>query len=128
MKRLLFAAAVAAYIVAGFFLQRARAQEVEVSVGLICDTQKQVESYVEKFTTAEETLAAVNLEANDPQACIVTKFAYVQGNDLSVVKNRLGSFWVVEIVVVGVETHQGMMQLQPALFYSLRKVQEDRGA
>lgn len=101
-----------------------RAQEVEVSVGLVCDTPLQVASYLDKYTTPAETLAAVNQEANDPNACIIARVAYVQGAVLTEVRTPKGAFKVIEIVVVGVETARGMMQLVPALFYSMLRVNE----
>jgi hypothetical protein len=47
----------------------ARAQKIEVSTGVFCDTQKQVERLVALFDgNAEKAMTAVNAEENDPTA------------------------------------------------------------
>ena len=105
-----------------FLAVPASAQEVEVGTGLICDTQQQAEQFVTGFTgNTAATLAAIN---QGSMACAVVAVAYVRGAQVSVVRNRQGTFSVTEILVVGVPTPAGIQPVTATKQYTLFKVAE----
>src|ERR1700758_5009842 len=83
----------------------ARAYEIETGALMICDTQKQIERYVQVFDGNPRTaIRAVNTEENDPNACALADVSYVQGPDVGNGRSSSHAFRIVPIVVVGVST------------------------
>ena len=100
-------------------------QEVRVGTSVICDTQQQMERFVAVFDgDADAALATVNKEAGDPNACGVATMAYVVGGELSKARNKEGTFQIVKVVVVGMNTQAGFRAVVPAQFVSLLKIDE----
>ena len=105
----------------------ARAQEVEVGTGLICDTQEQVERFVSLYDgDAQSTVNSVNAAEHDPTACAVSTMAYVRGPQLATARNKDMAFQIVPILVLGVVTEAGVKSMTPAPFFSLFEVEELR--
>jgi hypothetical protein len=103
----------------------ARAHEVETGPILVCDTQKQVERYVQLFDgNPQVAISSVNAEANDQNACAMVDVAYVQGPPLELARSKSHAFRVVPIVVVGMNRPTGFQRLQPVLVFTLVKVKE----
>ena len=103
----------------------AQAQEVEVTSGLICDTQKQVEQFVALYDgNARETAEKVNAAENNPTACVVSGMAYVRGRELKTARTKDTTFQIVPILVVGVVTEKGIQAVAPARFFSAIEVKE----
>lgn len=103
----------------------ARAQEVEVASGLICDTQKQVEQFVALYDgNARETAEKVNAAEHNPTACVVSTMAYVRGRELATARTRETTFQIVPILVLGVITQNGIQAVAPARFFSAIEVKE----
>lgn len=100
------------------------AQEPEYGVGLLCDTQEQTERFVRDFTTTEATLALINAEA--PGACGIGHVAFYRGKEVSVVRNRQGSYSVVEIMVIAGVTPYGLRPVPPTKQYTLLPSQEEK--
>jgi hypothetical protein len=50
--------------------------------------------------------------------------AYVRGAKVGTARSKAGTFEVVEVLVVGVETQRGLMQASSALYFTLFKVEE----
>src|SRR5258705_1952895 len=60
----------------------AYAYETATGAVMICDTQKQVERYVQLFDgDPEVAIRAVNTEENSPNACALVDVSYVEGPD-----------------------------------------------
>lgn len=103
----------------------ARAQNVEVGTGIVCDTQKQMERFVALFhDDAEAAVKAVNAEENDPNACVVGTIAFVRGPDIATARTRNATFQIVRVLVVGIFTAAGFRATVPAAFFSAEKVEE----
>lgn len=103
----------------------AKAQEVEVTSGLICDTQKQVEQFIALYDgNARATAERVNLAENNPTACVVSGMAYVRGRELATARIKDTTFQIVPILVVGVVTEKGIEAVAPARFFSAIEVKE----
>jgi hypothetical protein len=103
----------------------ARAQEVEVGTGVVCDTQKQMERFVSLLDgDAEAAVQAVNAEAGDPNACVTGTIAYVRGPEITTVKTQNATFQIVRILVVGILTDAGFRATVPAALFSVERTEE----
>ncbi len=103
----------------------ARAQEIHVGTGMVCDTQKQVERFVALFDgDARTTMNAVNAEENDPTACVVGTLAYIRGPEVGTATTKNGTFHIVRVLVVGVLTEGGFRAAVPTAFFTVEKVDE----
>ena len=102
-----------------------RADEVETSTGVICNTAKQMERFV-MLNDADPPSAvrAVNAEVHDPTACAVASLAFVRGGNPVTVRKRDATFQIVPILVVGVVTPDGVRGIIPAVYFSLFRVEE----
>jgi hypothetical protein len=103
----------------------AKAYEVESGAVTICDTQGQVERYVQLYDGKPEmAIGAVNTEEHNPTACALVNVSYVQGPELGIVRGREHAFQIMPIVVVGVNTPNGYRRAPPALFFTPVKIVE----
>src|SRR5262245_20987235 len=110
------------------FYLPARAHEVETGTGVICDTREQAQRLA--LLLDEDTQAAissVNAEVHDPTACALATVAYVRGAKAGTTRSKAGTFEIVEVLVVGVETRRGLQNASPAIYFTLFKI-EERGA
>ncbi len=103
----------------------AHAYETETGAVMICDTQKQVERYVQVFDgNPRAAIRAVNTEENDPNACALADVTYVQGPDVGMARSNSHAFRIVPIAIVGVNTARGAAPVKPALFFTPVEVKE----
>jgi hypothetical protein len=103
----------------------ARADEIETSTGVICNTQRQIERFVAlNDADPRSAIRAVNAEEQDPSACAVASLAFVRGGSPVTVKKKDATFQIVPILVVGVVTPEGVRGVVPAVYFSLFKVEE----
>jgi hypothetical protein len=97
----------------------AHAYEIESGSVIACDTQEQVERFVQLFDGNQQlAINSVNSEEHNPSACAVIDVAYVPGPSLGVARSRSHAFEITPIVVVGTTTQQGYRQVKPALFFT----------
>jgi len=103
----------------------ARAHEIETGTGVVCDTRGQAERLAVLLEQdAQAAVMAVNAEARDPSACAIASVAYVRGAKAGTARSKAGTFEIVEILVVGVGTKAGMRPANPAVYFTLFKVEE----
>jgi hypothetical protein len=103
----------------------AQAQEFEHGTALLCDSQKQVERYVALFKGKEQpTIDAVNTEEKDPTACGLATVAFVRGPELGTARNKNSAFQIVRILVVGVDTPEGIRPMRPTPYFTAFEVVE----
>jgi hypothetical protein len=103
----------------------ADAYETETGAVMICDTQKQVERYVQVFDgNPRAAIHAVNTEENDPNACALADVTYVQGPDVGMARSNSHAFRIVPIVVVGVSRSSEYAPVRPALFFTPVEIKE----
>lgn len=82
--------------------------DIQSGVGIVCDTKAQIERLlVLAESEPRAALGKVNTEAGQVDACVVAPVIYIPGAKVAQVTNGLGSFDVVEILVVGIATPQG---------------------
>src|SRR5262245_35708665 len=103
----------------------AQAHEIQRGTLMICDTQKQVERLGELFEgNSQVALSAVNTEEKNPNACGSADVAYVQGKVLPPGPSQSHAFHVIPIIVVGVNTPNGMQPVNSTVFFTLGRVRE----
>ena len=103
----------------------AQAQNIEVGTGIFCDTQKQVERFVALFDGNEEkAMKAVNVEENDPTACVRGTIAFIRGPEIATARTWNMTFHIVQVTVVGVLTEAGLQSVGPAATYSIESAEE----
>jgi len=118
-------AALALVALVPFMRLPANAYEIQSGAVTICDTQGQVERYVQVFDgNPQVAIGAVNTEEHDPNACALVNVSYVQGPELGVVRGRMHAFQIMPIVVLGLNTPNGYRPASPALFFTPVKVTE----
>jgi hypothetical protein len=97
----------------------AHAYEIDSGSVMACDTQEQVERFVQLFDGDQQlAINAVNSEEHHPGACAVIDVAYVSGTALGVARSRSYAFEITPIVVVGTTTRHGYRQVKPVLFFT----------
>jgi hypothetical protein len=103
----------------------AQAQEYEHGTAVLCDSQNQVERYVALFKGEEQsTVDAVNNEQKDPSACGLATVAFVRGPDLGTARNKDSAFQIVRVLVVGVDTPDGVRAVQPTAYFTVFEIVE----
>jgi hypothetical protein len=99
--------------------------DYEIGTSLVCDTQSQAERFVVLYTgDVQATIKAVNAEEHDPTACALGNVAFVRGNHLGMARHGDDAFEVVRILIVGVNTDNGVQAVRPAAYYSLFRIKE----
>ena len=103
----------------------AHAYQIETGAVTICDTQKQVERYVQLFDgSPDEAIRAVNTEEHNPNACALVDVSYVQGPDVGMARSTSRAFRIVPIVLVGANTSRGYGPVKPVLFFTPVEINE----
>ena len=103
----------------------AHAYEIETGSVMICDSQEQVERFVQLFDGNQQlAINAVNSEEHNPGACAIIDAAYVPCPSLGVIRNGSYAFEITPIVVVGTTRQRGYRQVKPALFFTSVSLKE----
>lgn len=109
----------------GASAQAADYADYEVGTSLVCDTQAQVERFVALFAgDARAAIRVVNAEEQNPSACMIMNVAYMRGAQIGMARHGDSAFAIVRILVVGVETGDGILAVRPAVYFSLFGVRE----
>jgi hypothetical protein len=103
----------------------AGAHDIEVSTGVVCNTQKQVEEFAAFNESAPQAaIRDVNDEERDPTACTVASLAFIRGHRATTMRTSRATFQIAEILVIGVVTREGIQSLAPSIQFSLFKIDE----
>jgi hypothetical protein len=101
------------------------ASDYEVDTSLVCDTQAQVERFATVFVgDAQDAIRVVNVEEKNPTACVIKDVAYMRGTRLGMVRHGDSAFEIVRILVIGIETENGILPVRPSVYFSLFNVKE----
>ncbi len=112
-------------LLAAPFGAAAQAPDYEVGASLVCDTQAQVERFVALFDgDAPAAVRVLNAEEKDPTACAIMNVAFLRGAQLGMARHGDNAFEIIRILVVGVETEDGVRLVNPAAYFSLFGVTE----
>ena len=103
----------------------AQAADVQVGTALVCDTEQQVERFIAFYDgDAETAVEAVNAEVRNPTACALAEIAYVPGPPLATTRKRVATFQILQVLVLGIVTPNGVRAVEPAHFFSVVQVEE----
>jgi hypothetical protein len=103
----------------------AQASNYEVGTSLFCDTQAQAERFVALFTgDAQSAIRVVNAEEQNPSACAIMNVAYMRGTQIGMARHGDSAFEIVRILVVGIDTGNGVLPVRPSVYFSLFSVKE----
>jgi hypothetical protein len=103
----------------------AQAEELQVGPTLVCDTQQQVERFVALYDgDAEAAASSVNDEAHDTTACGMATVVFMPGPTLATARSKNTAFQIVEILVIGRVTPNGVQAVEPVRFFSVLEVEE----
>jgi hypothetical protein len=84
-----------------------------------------VERFVALFAgDAQAAIRVVNAEEQNPSACMIMNVAYRRGAQAGTARHGDNAFAIVRILVVGVETGEGIRPVRPAVYFSLFDVKE----
>jgi hypothetical protein len=102
----------------------ARADDIQVGTGLVCDTQEQAERFATLYDGDTETaIGTINAEEHNATACAVVTMTYMPGPPLATVRKSDMTLQVVPIVVLGLVTPDGIQAVEPARFFSVQAVE-----
>jgi hypothetical protein len=100
--------------------------DVDVETRLVCDTQKQVERFVEIYKgDVEAAVHSVNAEYEGPPVCDMVTVAYVPLDEVSVVEGPQGKFRVLQIILMGVFTDEGFSFTVPTTYFTMLPVEQN---
>ena len=102
-----------------------RAQDVQVGTALVCDTRQQVERFAALYDgDFDAAVRTVNTEVQDPSACAMASMTYLVSPPLATEKHKDVTFQIVQIIVVGVITKDGVASVKATKLFSVLKVDE----
>ena len=91
------------------------APEAQSGIGLICDTEEQVEQVIALIRTEGNLSAAIdaaNAAAGSPSACVVGKIHFVAEQEV----RQMGTFRIVRVLVVGFNDGENWFAARPPHF------------
>jgi hypothetical protein len=105
-------------------------EDVQAAKLVICDSAEKAQRFAAQHHDLQAAIA------NDDEAtkkgtsgasniCLVAGIAYISGKQMERVQNKDGLYDVTEIVIVGVATPYGLLAIEPAVVYTLLKVDEE---
>jgi len=90
----------------------AKAQEIQASAGVVCDTQEQMEKFIAYAADdPRSALERVNKDAANPQACGHVTAAFVRGAEVATARIKHRGFTIHQITIVAVSTDAGWRRL-----------------
>jgi hypothetical protein len=91
----------------------------------VCDTRQQVERFVALYDgDFDAAVRTVNAEVQDPSACAMASMTYLVSPPLATERHKDVTFQIVQIIVVGVITKDGVASVKPTKLFSVLKVDE----
>src|SRR5262249_22534109 len=112
-------------LLASLLCAPARAWDFEVGTSLVCDTPAQVERFVALFSgDAQAAIWVVNAEEQNPSACVIMNVAYMRGTQIRMARRGDSAFEIVRVLVIGIETDNGILPVRPRVYFSLFDVME----
>jgi hypothetical protein len=96
-------------------------QSLEVGIGLICNSEAQVERYLALHVEDESPEAAiktVNAEVQDPNACALAAIAFVRGEQGKSVPAPGGQMKITQVMILATQTPAGWQRVPPIVQYT----------
>jgi hypothetical protein len=96
-------------------------KSVEVGIGLICNSEQQVQRYLAlhgEDQPPQTAIRLVNTEAQDPNACSIAAIAFVRGKEGAAVPARGGQMKITQIMVLAAQTPFGWQRVTGLVQYT----------
>jgi hypothetical protein len=96
-------------------------KSIEIGVGLICNSEEQVQRYLSLHVKDEEpetAIQTVNTEAKDPNACSMAAIAFVRGKEGATVPAPGGQMKITQITIVAAQTPFGWEPVSDLVQYT----------
>ena len=94
---------------------------VEVGVGLICNSEQQVQRYLALYVkdqSPEAAIQLVNTEAADPNACSMAAIAFTRGKEGAAVPAPGGQMKITQIKILAAQTPFGWQPVTGLVQYT----------
>ena len=94
---------------------------IEVGVGLVCNSEQQVQRYLSLHAqdrAPETTLKLVNTESQDPNACSIAAVAFIRGKGGATVPAPGGQMKITEIRILAAQTPFGWQRVTGLVQYT----------
>ena len=94
---------------------------IEVGVGLICNSEAQVQRYLAlhgKDQPPQAAIQLVNTESQDPNACSIAAVAFVRGKEGATVPAPGGQMKITQITVLAAQTPFGWQRVTGLVQYT----------
>jgi hypothetical protein len=99
------------------------AHDVETGHGIFCDTPAQLEEFIALGAKTEDV---DTINAKEPKACALLSFAYVRGEDVSVIHLKMGALQITKILVIAWYDDKKWWDLkQPMVQYAMFPLDEE---
>jgi hypothetical protein len=123
-------AVLSAFVAAGAKAQQSGSKDVQAAKLVICDSAEKAQRFAAQHQDLQAAIANENESTNKETGgassiCLVAGIAYISGKQMDRVQIKDGSYDVTEILIVGVATPYGFLAIEPAVVYTLLKVDED---
>ena len=102
-------------------LDQISAEDVQVGVGVVCDTDMQIKRFAtlsEQAGDVKQAINTVNTEAKNPAACAQVVAAFVRGKDVAEVHRAHDSLTVAEITILAVPEGNQWQMVSPVKQYT----------
>lgn len=96
-------------------------KSVEVGIGLICNSEAQVQRFLTlhlKDESPEVAIGVVNTEVADPNACSMAAIAFTRGKEAAAVPAPGGQMKIIEIRIVAAQTQFGWQPVTGLVQYT----------
>lgn len=96
-------------------------KSVEVGVGLICNSEKQVQRYLAlhvKDAPPDAAIQLVNTEAQDPNACSMAAIAFIRRKEGTSVPAPGGQMKITQIMILAAQTPFGWQRVTGLVQYT----------
>ena len=99
----------------------AKAQDIVVGSGLVCDTKQQAERFISLMNdkNVEKALVAVNNEVGQADACVVATIGFFPGQKVAELQKDGTVVNVIEVLVMAIGTPAGLKVVEPKMYYSV---------
>jgi hypothetical protein len=96
-------------------------QAFEIGIGLICDSEAQVQRYLALRVADQSPEAAIQLindEDQDSTACLIAVIAFIPGQEVGVVPAAGGQMKIMQITVIAAQTPIGWQRVEDLQQYT----------
>jgi hypothetical protein len=119
-----------AFLAAGAKAQQPDSKDVQAARLVICDSAEKAQRFAAQHQNLQAAIANENeptkKDSNGaPSICLVAGIAYISGKQMDRVQKDDASYDVTEILIVGVATPYGFLAIEPAVVYTLLKVDDE---